>query len=392
MKVEIKERQQTSGNKTLYLEYYEKGFRRRENLHLTIYPDTVHGAHKLNRETYAKAQAIRSDRILNPPSFVVDRDEPKEKPEEDRSKTLTWLQWASDCVEYGIQEGNGKTQIDHKKIACKRIKEYLTRIKDEDILLKDVTTKHISSLYDYMRNHYRNERQIKKDGGKLAPFTLMLFGRTISAMFNRAVRDGLVRYNPVETLDSHERFPVPDTHREFLTPDELKRFLAVETASEREGIVQKAFGFSCMTGLRSSDMHLLRWSDIKPMGNGLCVHLQQKKTKQWVTVPLNGLALSLLPPRPEDGSDGIIYKLPKRAEDMAVYVRRIASKAGIEGKDLTFHCSRHTAATLAISSGADLSTVSRILGHRSTACTEVYAKVSLEKKIEAVNLTDGVFG
>ena len=61
MKVEIKERQQTSGNKTLYLEYYEKGFRRRENLNLTIYPDTVHGAHKLNRETYAKAQAIRSD-------------------------------------------------------------------------------------------------------------------------------------------------------------------------------------------------------------------------------------------------------------------------------------------------------------------------------------------
>lgn len=391
MKVEIKERPQTSGNKTLYLEYYEKGFRKRENLHLTIYPDTMRGARKLNKETYAKAQAIRSDRILNPPSFVVNRDEPKDKPEEDRTKTSTWLQWANDCVEYGIQEGNVKKQIDHKKTVCKRISEYLTLIKNEDIFLKDVTTKHISGLYDYMRNHYRNEHQIKKDGGKLSPFSLMLFGQTINAMFNRAVRDELVRYNPVADLDNLEGFPVPDTHREFLTPDELKRFLAVETATEQESIVQKAFGFSCMTGLRSSDMHLLRWSNIKPMGNGLCVHLLQKKTKRWVTVPLNEMALSLLPPRPEDGSDDFIFKLVKKSDGIAKYVRRITEKAGIEGKDITYHCSRHTVATLAISSGADLSTVSKILGHKSTVCTEVYAKVSLEKKIEAVNLTDGVF-
>ena len=128
------------------------------------------------------------------------------------------------------------------------------------------------------------------------------------------------------------------------------------------------------------------------MGNGLCVHLLQKKTKRWVTVPLNEMALSLLPPRPEDGSDDFIFKLVKKSDGIAKYVRRITEKAGIEGKDITFHCSRHTVATLAISSGADLSTVSKILGHKSTVCTEVYAKVSLEKKIEAVNLTDGVFG
>lgn len=125
----------------------------------------------------------------------------------------------------------------------------------------------------------------------------------------------------------------------------------------------------------SSDMHLLRWSNIKPMGNGLCVHLLQKKTKRWV----------------KDGSDDFIFKLVKKSDGIAKYVRRITEKAGIEGKDITYHCSRHTVATLAISSGADLSTVSKILGHKSTVCTEVYAKVSLEKKIEAVNLTDGVF-
>ena len=391
MKVEIKERQQKSGNSTLYLEYYEKGFRKRENLHLTVYPDTVRGARKLNKDTYAKAQAIRSDRILNPPSFVVNREEPEENVSGGRIKTWTWLQWAVEYARFGEQEGNAEGRVCYKKMAGKRIREYLALIRNEDILLKDVTSRHISGLYDHMRNRCRNGQLVRNNEGRLSGFSLMLFGQTVSAMFNRAVREELIPSNPVHGLESRERFPVPDTRREYLTADELKRFLAVETATEQEGIVQKAFGFSCMTGLRSSDMHLLRWSSIRPMGKGLCVHLLQKKTRQWVTVPLNGMALSLLPPRPEDGSDGFIFRLARGSKMLNMYVRRIAVKAGIRGKKITYHCSRHTAATLAVSAGADLSTVSKILGHKSTVCTQVYAKVSLEKKIEAVNLTDGLF-
>ena len=72
-------------------------------------------------------------------------------------------------------------------------------------------------------------------------------------------------------------------------------------------------------------------------------------------------------------------------------VRSIRDKAGITGKELTYHCSRHTAATLAISAGAELYSVSKILGHRNLVSTQVYAKVNLDKKIEAVNLTNGVF-
>ena len=73
-------------------------------------------------------------------------------------------------------------------------------------------------------------------------------------------------------------------------------------------------------------------------------------------------------------------------------VRSIRDKAGITGKELTYHCSRHTAATLAISAGAELYSVSKILGHRNLVSTQVYAKVNLDKKIETVNLTKGVFG
>ena len=139
-------------------------------------------------------------------------------------------------------------------------------------------------------------------------------------------------------------------------------------------------------------MHRLRWSHIKPMGEGKCVSICQQKTKQWVSVPLNELALSLLPEHSEGMPDDFIFKMVKKADGVSKYVRRICEKAGIDNKHVTFHCSRHTVACMAISTGADISTVGKILGHKSTVSTQVYAKVNLESKMEVVNLTNGVFG
>ena len=216
--------------------------------------------------------------------------------------------------------------------------------------MKDVTTEVISGLYDYMRNDYRNPGQIRERDGQMADSSLRHFGETINAIFNKALREGRIGYNPLRGLNKLERFHVADKHREYLTPDELERFLAVAPATETERQVQTAFGFSCMTGLRLGDMQRLRWDDIKPMGDGRAVSIVQHKTGSPVTVPLNELALSLLPPRPENDDENV-FRLPKESGRVTKYVRRIRDKAGIIGKGLTYHCSRHTAATLAISAG-----------------------------------------
>ena len=47
-------------------------------------------------------------------------------------------------------------------------------------------------------------------------------------------------------------------------------------------------------------------------------------------------------------------------------------EAGIE-KHITYHSSRHSTATLAITAGADISAVKEILGHGSVTSTEVFA-------------------
>lgn len=58
---------------------------------------------------------------------------------------------------------------------------------------------------------------------------------------------------------------------------------------------------------------------------------------------------------------------------------------------ITFHTARHTAATMLLTLGASIYVVSKILGHKSIKMTEIYAKIVDKKKLETVNLVNGMF-
>jgi site-specific recombinase XerD len=72
-------------------------------------------------------------------------------------------------------------------------------------------------------------------------------------------------------------------------------------------------------------------------------------------------------------------------------VKKWAYQAGIKRKEVTFHVARHTFATLELSLGVDLYTVSKLLGHRSINTTQIYAKVVDKKKEKAIHLIDKSF-
>lgn len=125
------------------------------------------------------------------------------------------------------------------------------------------------------------------------------------------------------------------------------------------------------------------WSEVqhsKELGNYL--RFRQKKTQGAETLPISEQAFNLLGERGEP--EERVFKHLKYSAWYNLKLQQWAMKAGIS-KTVTFHCARHTYATLQLTLGTDIYTVSKLLGHKNLKTTQIYTKVIDEKKTEAAN-------
>lgn len=107
--------------------------------------------------------------------------------------------------------------------------------------------------------------------------------------------------------------------------------------------------------------------------------IKQKKTQGLQTMPISIEAFEILGKR-SDGKQKVFMGLKKWDVERVLPVW--LSDAGIK-KHITFHCFRHTYATLQIFAGTDIFTVSKMLGHKSVKTTQVYTKIIDETKRDA---------
>ncbi|MBQ7424507.1 MAG: integrase catalytic domain-containing protein, partial [Prevotella sp.] len=154
--------------------------------------------------------------------------------------------------------------------------------------------------------------------------------------------------------------------------------------------VKKAFIFSCFCGLRLSDVRTLTWNKIHKMPDGktLYVHVFMQKTQKPLNVPLSGEALKVL--EEKKNPDEPIFKLPTSDATINYHIKNWVKNGHID-KTISFHCSRHTFATMMLTLGADLYTTSKLLGHANVTTTQIYSKIIDKKKTEAVSLVDELF-
>lgn len=162
-----------------------------------------------------------------------------------------------------------------------------------------------------------------------------------------AVREGIIDSNPFALLDKKDKPQKRIAEKEFLTIEEIQK--TIDTPCRYE-IVKKAFLFCCFTGLRYSDMKCLKWSEIRTAPDGISQYIDhiQVKTKDRVTIPVSDETRRWMPERIE-GVDTIFHELKITQETARVVLTEWMKDAGI-AKHITFHCSRHTAATIAADS------------------------------------------
>jgi integrase len=197
----------------------------------------------------------------------------------------------------------------------------------------------------------------------------------VTAALKEAQKEGIIQNNPANLV---EGISPDDPDREFLTLEELQAAAKVECEMP---LLKNAFIFSALTGLRWSDIEKLVWSEVQHSEqSGYYIRFRQKKTKGAETLPISEQAFRLLGERKEPKNkvfEGLYYSAWHNLK-----LREWVMKAGIT-KHITFHCARHTYATLQITLGTDIYTVSKLLGHRHLKTTEIYAKVIDQKKQEA---------
>ena len=202
----------------------------------------------------------------------------------------------------------------------------------------------------------------------------------IKSILNKAVMEGIIKENIFDKITLGRT----DGHREFLTIDELnllnKLYYKNELKPNKNNVL-RYFLFSCYTGLRYSDIKNFRFRNIK---DNKYISIKMLKTKEYVIIPLNEKAKQLLPGKGFDPQP--VFKVLSD-QPTNRYLKEIMVVAGIR-KHISFHCARHTFATISKSFGLEYDVISKILGHTDIKTTKVYARYELyhlEKEMEKWN-------
>jgi integrase len=196
-----------------------------------------------------------------------------------------------------------------------------------------------------------------------------------------ACKNRLISHNPAEHI---KKISEPEPIKVWLTPEELERLAVTPLGGKLGSAIKRSFLFACMVGLRISDLQTLRWGDIQRTPEPTILK-RQKKTEKVVGVPINHSAWSIIDDGRLHHQDEYIFPELQTKTSATQYFRAWAKAAGIE-KKIGWHTARHTFAVLALENGADLYTVSKLLGHTDIQTTQIYAKATDKMKRSAVEL------
>lgn len=360
--VRLRQRKTRTGLQSLYLDIYYEGQRTYEYLHMYLVPEVTREDKCKNQETLRMAEAVRAKRVI----------ELRNETYGFHASTTRALPFFDYC-DMLVDEHKG-TGTEQTWKSCRiHLAEYE---KNASITIGQITKGWLQGFREYLDN----DAMCRTKGDRkcaLADNSKWLYWSVIRAIFGRAAKDGIITRNPADDIKA---FKVKEGTRMYLTIDEVQRLADTPCSVD---IAKRAFLFSCLTGLRRSDVQRLTWGDVQQQGNFTRIIFRQKKTKFQEYLDITPQAVELMGTRGEDEAlvfDGIRGSLVNRLNSI---IREWVTSAGIH-KDITFHCARHTFAVMMLDLGTDIYTVSKLLGHREVSTTQIYAKVLDKNKQAAV--------
>lgn len=369
--IRLRSKMLANGNESLYLDEYDSHTQkhRYEFLHLYLIPEVNELAKIQNSNTMRAAQKIKSQRIIE-----LTNEGAGVKKHATRSKMLLtdWMKhYSQRKLETGQSEESSR-QID-------KITLHLIKYKGGQITMGEVNRVFCEGFLKYLKGART------RNGEPLAEVTQHTYYKRFSMAMGWAVTKEVIPFNPATQVDRDLRPRVPESKREHLDPPEVVAMIGAPCPSEA---TKQAYLFSCFCGLRYSDIVTLTWGDVVTRNGKLWIEKVQQKTQKPVSVPIED-AKTWLPERGDAKDTDTVFSLPSLAHINKV-IKEWAQAAGVD-KHLTFHTARHTFGTLGLTAGADLYTVSRLMGHTNIKTTQIYGKIVDKKKDEALQRISSLF-
>lgn len=213
--------------------------------------------------------------------------------------------------------------------------------------------------------------------GTLSQNSAATYFSIVKAGLHRAFID---EYLTVDIAAKVKGIPELKVKRETLTLEEAE--LLAQTPCENE-VLKRAFFFAILTGIRLCDIHELTWGEIQKTSTGWRVDFTQRKTHVVDYLPINEQAYSLCGEPGEH--DQQIFAGLTGSSWISRPLKKWIAASGIK-KHITFHCSRHTFATLQLENGTDIFVVKGMLGHTNVKTTQIYAHIVDKSKRNAAEV------
>lgn len=229
--------------------------------------------------------------------------------------------------------------------------------------------------------HGAKSSKATKEPKPLHVNTASLYWSSFRAVLHRAYKEHRLRENPNGYLEKIGKIP---TEKEHLSQQELIRLAGTPCRYE---VLKTAFLFSCLTGLRKSDVKALTWNRIQPYGDGgMYITVRMQKTRQFVNNPVSEEALELIGFHDGDGNRKPTDRVFRGLNDSMTQkpLAEWLEAAGVT-KHISYHCSRHTFGSLQVDAGTSIYAVQHMLGHKNVSTTQIYADMGDESKRQSVN-------
>ena len=346
---------QLKGRKSVMLEYNHGNIRERKSLGLYLLDGNTAAIRARNAETMRLVEAVKS-------------------------RTIQDILEGKTGIRIGKSSGRRLSQVYDELLSTKTLSRSTRRLyifscqilKDSnlDVPIEDITESILQKLF----NAFKNKKGLHNNSAAQ-------YSNKLIAVLNYAVRKKYIAKPDLTDISIPRNIPA---QRTFLTADELKAFATASGYNGKGFDTKEAFIFSCLTGLRISDIRTLRRSDIQ--GNQFRKNMIKIKNKV-IDITISHIAAEWM--SRAKGTPELVFQLPTSQYQTNKVVRIVAEKAGIT-KHISFHTARHTFATLLLNKGADIYTVSKLLGHSNLKTTEIYAKLLDESKRKAVALLDDI--